>query len=214
MRVLAVFVGIPASLSDGRGRQALSAIVKARVNTRVRMTSGGLEGDTQGDPSVHGDATRAVYAYPAAHYGVWAEEEGRGDLAHGTFGENLIVEGGDERSIHIGDRFHVGDAVLEVTHPRFPCWKLGARMANSAFPERFLESRRTGFFLQVLKDGYVAAGDELVAAERGPGLYTVHEVLELLYGAEPRRDRVRGLEALDALPDSWRRHARRVADRA
>ena len=210
MRVLAVRVGRPRDLSGGGGRVAQSGIVKAPVDGPVRMTRDGLEGDQRADLKVHGGRKRAVYAYPVAHYRRWAAE-GVDAAASGAFGENLTVEGADERTVHLGDRFRVGRTVVEVTHPRIPCWKLGARVGDAAFPRRFLKSRRTGFFFRVVEEGPVAAGDTLVATVRGPGAYTVRETLELLYGAVPDRDRLRGLAGIEALPKSWRRRASEVA---
>ena len=157
-----------------------------------------------------------MYAYPAAHYRTWAEEESRSDFEFGMFGENLTLEGVDERSAHIGDRFRLGDARLEVSHPCKPCVRLGIRFADPTFPNRFLASRRTGFFFRVLEEGMAVAGDTFDCESHGPGQFTVRETLELFYGTNPEFDgtnpeRSRLAEAahLEALPYAWRQDVMR-----
>ena len=178
----------------------------------VRIAVNGLDGDGQADPAAHGAPHRAVYAYPAAHYRSWMEEEGRDDLAFGMLGENLTIEGDDERSVSIGDRFRIGTAHLEVTYGRIPCVKLGIRMGDPTFPARFLASRRTGFFLRVLEEGKVSAGDAATQTAHGPKRFSVREALELLYGSGPDRERLRELATVDALPDQWREGAVRLTN--
>ena len=214
MQILSVSVGLPREIIDRRGKVRLTGIGKAPVQGVVRVSTQGLEGDGQADRSVHGGEFRAVYVYPALHYRAWAEEEDRTDLEFGMFGENLTVDGTDERAVHIGDRFRVGGTRLEVTHPRIPCVKLGIRFNDPTFPDRFLASRRTGFFLRVLGEGPVAPGDSFELESHGPGRFTVRETLELFHGADPDRDRLVEIAALDALPPEWRDNARRRAGNA
>lgn len=211
VRVLSVNVGMPADLVDRRGRVLKSGIAKMPVEGPVHISNSGLEGDGQADPVAHGGPHRAVYAYPAAHYRFWTEEEGRDDLAFGTLGENLTFEGDDERSMMVGDRFRVGTAHLEVTYARIPCVKLGIRLGDPTFPDRFLASRRTGFFFRVLEEGEVSAGDEAVQTAHGPGRFTVREALELLYGPDPDRERLSELGKVEAMPEQWRERAQRIA---
>jgi MOSC domain-containing protein YiiM len=150
-----------------RGQLVSTAIFKEPVKGPVRVGLLGLEGDGQADLRVHGGVEKAVYAYPAEHYEAWSRELGR-ELMPGTFGENLTVTGLTEGVVRAGDRYRAGTAVLEVTQPRFPCFKLGIRMNDMLFLKRFLESGRSGFYLRVVEEGVVAAGDafELVASDR------------------------------------------------
>ena len=211
MRVLSVTVGLPRELRDRRGRIVRSGIVKKPVEGKVIVTKKGLDGDGQADSGGHVGPHRAVYAYPVGHYRSWMEEEGREDLGFGSVGENLTVEGADERSVLIGDRFRIGTALLEVTYGRIPCVKLGMRLGDPTFPDRFLASRRTGFFFRVLEEGELAAGDQATQTAHGPGRFSIREALELLYGtgnADP--DRLAELCKVEALPATWRERAERI----
>ena len=209
MHVLSVNIGLPRDMADRRGKVRRTGIVKTPAEGPVRITASGLDGDGQADLAVHGGADRAIYVYPAAHYRAWAEEKGRGEFEFGMFGENLTVEGVDERSVHIGDRFRLGGARLEVSLPRVPCVKLGIRFGDPTFPKRFLASRRTGFFFRVLEEGVAVAGDAFEFDSHGPGEFTVREILELFYGPRPERSRLAEAAHLEALPRAWREDAMR-----
>ena len=211
MRVLSVNVGLPTDFGERHGKILRSGIVKTPVEGPVHITMNGLDGDGQADLVAHGGPHRAVYAYSAAHYRYWMEKRGHDEMAFGMLGENLTIEGCDERSVSIGDQLHIGTAHLEVTYGRIPCVTLGVRMGSQAFPDRFLASRRTGFFLRVIEEGEISAGDEVIQTERGPKSFSVRDALELLYGLDPDRERLAELGTLEALPESWRERARRMA---
>jgi MOSC domain-containing protein YiiM len=110
---------------------------------------------------VHGGEDKAVYAYPAEHYAYWREHLPGVALPWGVFGENLTVEGLLESRVHIGDRFRMGSAEFAVTEPRMPCYKLALRFGRPDMVKRFLKSGRTGFYLAVLKEGEIGAGDAI-----------------------------------------------------
>ena len=204
MRVVSVNVGTPAPLPGTEGA-VISGIVKTPVAGRVAVAPTNLAGDGQADLTVHGGPDKAVYAYPHEHYARWAAELSRDDLEPGRFfGENITTEGLDEDDVHIGDRFRVGTALLEVSQPRVPCYKLAIRMGDGAFARPFLASGRTGFYLRVVEEGDVAAGDAIEreaprararsASGPWPGL--------LSNGADPEAlDRA---AALPALALGWR----------
>ena len=169
-------VGRPRRVEWG-GRQVRSAIWKAPVAGRVRVTRQNLEGDKQSDLRVHGGPDKAVYAYPAEHYSYWKEELPELDLPWGAFGENLTTEGLLETGVRIGDRFRMGSAVFEVTQPRLPCYKLMVRFDREDMVQRFLDSGRTGFYLAVVAEGDVAAGDEVERTARADGDVTIADVV-------------------------------------
>jgi MOSC domain-containing protein YiiM len=137
----------------------------------------GLEGDDQADRLVHGGIDKAIYAYPIEHYEFWAQKLKRSDLQMGQFGENLIVEGMTEDDVHIGDVFRVGSAILKVTQPRMPCFKLGLKMASLTFPQHFLESGRVGYYLRVLQEGDVGTGDGIECLSRDVEQITIRQVM-------------------------------------
>ena len=150
-----------------RGRWVRTGIFKEPVLTPVPVYRLGLEGDLQADLNVHGGPRKAVYGYPAAHYDAWRQELPGVDMPFGFFGENLTIEGLDETGVHLGDRFRAGTAVLEITQPREPCYKLGAKFGNARMIQRFRESGRSGFYFSVVEEGSLQAGDIIELAGLG-----------------------------------------------
>src|SRR5262249_2371294 len=157
-------------LVEFRGQAVSTSILKEPVGGRVLVRRLSLEGDWQADLRSHGGMNKAVHAYPLEHYARWSQELGRDDLRPGQFGENLTLEGLTEEMVRLGDVIRVGSALLQVTQPRYPCFRLGIRMGDPLFPRRFLASGRTGFYLRVLQEGEVAAGDALELVERSEAL--------------------------------------------
>ena len=151
---------------EWHGRAVTTAIWKEPVTDRVYIGFEGLSGDEQADPRVHGGPEKAVYAYSAGDY-AWWERELAAVVVPGTFGENLTVAGVDVGAAVTGDRWHVGSAVLEVTQPRGPCFKLGIRMGDAAFVKRFSAAGRLGTYLKVLEPGEVQTGDNVVVFPGG-----------------------------------------------
>ena len=195
MKLISVNVGGLTQV-EVNGRVVGTGIFKEPVEGRVRVGRRGLEGDRVVDLRVHGGEHKAVYAYPSEHYAVWAEELGREDLAPGEFGENFTMEGLTEDAAHIGDRFRVGGAVLEV--------KLGIKMRDARFPKRFLESMRCGFYLRVIEEGEVGAGDAIELVEQRPEQISIQALYTLRF-TEPRdkKEVKRALSVL-ALSSEWR----------
>jgi MOSC domain-containing protein YiiM len=142
-----------------RGREIRSGIFKAPAAGRVRLRRLGLEGDFQADPRYHGGSEKAIYALSAEHYPYFRQALARADLSPGFFGENFTTEGLTEDAVCVGDAFRVGTTVVQVMAPRTPCFKLGARVGSQRFIKTFLESRRLGFYLSVLEEGDIGAGD-------------------------------------------------------
>src|SRR3954470_17197009 len=169
MQFVSVNVSLPRPV-EFRGQTVSTSIFKEPVAGRVLVRRMSLEGDWQADLRSHGGLNKAVYAYPLEHYAPWSQELGRDDLRPGQFGENLTVEGLTEDTARLGDVLRVGGALLQVTQPRIPCFKLGIKMGDPAFPRRFLASGRTGFYLRVLEEGEVGAGDSVELVERADSL--------------------------------------------
>lgn len=202
MRITSVNVGLPAELATREG-VVMSGIVKRPVAGPVRVGRTNLDGDGQADASVHGGVDMAVYAYPGEHYATWARELGRDDLTPGFFGENLTLEGLTEEEVRIGDRFRMGTALLEVSQPRLPCFKLAARSGEPAIGAAMLKGGRTGWYLRVIEEGLVAAGDAVAAAGRAQESMTVREIAGLVgSGAAP--DELDRGASVAALTLGWR----------
>jgi MOSC domain-containing protein YiiM len=172
--VRSVNVGLPRPLATAKG-EVRSGIVKAPVAGRVLVHRLGLDGDGQADLSVHGGVHKAVYVYSHDHYAVWARELGRADLGPGSFGENLTVDGMLETDVRIEDIYRFGSAVLQVTQPRAPCFKLAAHLGLPDFGKTFLASGRSGFYLRVLEEGDVGVGDSIERISSPPTALTVRD---------------------------------------
>jgi MOSC domain-containing protein YiiM len=173
--VISVNVGLPREV-EWRGKRVRTAIWKEPVAGPVRVGKLNLDGDGQGDLSVHGGAAKAVYAYPSEHYELWRAELDMPDLGWGAFGENLTTVGLSEATVRIGDRLRIGTAELQVTQPRLPCHKLAMRIDRADIERRFVLTGRTGFYLSVLLEGHVGAGDTIAfvaSSERGPSVAEV-----------------------------------------
>jgi MOSC domain-containing protein YiiM len=160
MKLVSVSVGRPREV-EWDGKTIRTSIFKAPVAGRVRVRRLNIEGDEQSDLEVHGGTDKAVYAYPSEHYAFWRKELPGVELPWGVFGENLTTEGLLEDRVHIGDRFRAGSAEFVVTDPRMPCYKLAIRFGRADMVKRFMKSGRTGFYLAVLNEGDIGAGDAI-----------------------------------------------------
>jgi MOSC domain-containing protein YiiM len=154
------------------GKEVRTGIFKLPVEGPVMVRRLNLDGDEQGDLTVHGGVDKAVYCYPSEHYAPWSQELGR-DLPHGTFGENLTVSGLLEPDLHAGDVLSLGDAVLQVSQPRFPCFKLGIKIGDQRFVQRFQLSGRSGFYCRVLQEGLIAPSQPITLLERDESQPTI-----------------------------------------
>jgi MOSC domain-containing protein YiiM len=213
MKLLSVNVSLPREVSH-RGRTVRTGIFKERVEGRVMLRTLNLEGDGQADLEVHGGADKAVYAYPIENYVYWKAELAREDLRYGHFGENFTVAGMLEDGVHVGDVFRIGDAVVQVTQPRVPCYKLALRMENPHFLKLFLASGRVGFYLKVLEEGEVGAGDAIERVEEDPERMSVRQAVRLLYFERTNVEGARRALRIPALSPGWRRSFEEIVDPA
>jgi MOSC domain-containing protein YiiM len=215
MKLVSVNCGLPREVV-WHGRSVATSIYKEPVEGRIALRTLNLKGDRQADLSVHGGKDKAVYCYPIEHYDYWKVELKGRVLFMGAFGENFTIEGLFEDSVHIGDRFSVGSAEVVVTQPRMPCYKLGIKFESDDMVRRFLESRRTGFYLAVAREGEVGAGDEMLALSHDPDSVPVSEITRLYVTkryAIGDVDQLRRALAVAALPDSWKEYFQEKLDR-
>jgi MOSC domain-containing protein YiiM len=176
MKLLSINVGRPREIR-WKGRVATSGIFKEPVVGRVKVHKLNLAGDRQADLSVHGGLNKAVYAYPAEHYEAWKKELPEMELPWGMFGENFTLTGLREAEVRLGDRLRIGSAEFVVTQPRMPCYKLGMKFKRNDIIRKFLRSGRTGFYLAVLKEGEVEAGDAIHRLGGEEGAPSIAEVV-------------------------------------
>jgi MOSC domain-containing protein YiiM len=204
--VRSVNVGRPRRV-DWLGRRVQSAIWKEPVDGPVRVDGVNLDGDDQADRRVHGGPDKAVYAYAVEDYDWWAASTG--PLAPGTFGDNLTTVGLDLTGSHIGDRWRVGTAVLEVAQPREPCFKLGMRMGDEHFPGRFAAAGRPGAYLRIVEPGVIGAGDAIVIE---PAARPAVRIGDLAKG-DLDEAALRRIADDERVPHGWRRAAQRALGR-
>lgn len=205
MKLLSVNVGLPREVIS-RGKTVTTGIFKEPVQGRIRLGTLNLDGDRQADLRVHGGVDKAVYVYPAEHYEYWRRELPGVELRWGMFGENLTTEGLFENEVNIGDEFRIGSAELVVTQPRLPCYKLAVKFGRDDIIKRFLESRLTGFYFRVLKEGAVGAGDSIEITHSDPHKVTVAEITRLYLEGRNDLAALRRASRVSALPDSWKTH--------
>jgi MOSC domain-containing protein YiiM len=211
-RVVSVNVGAVRTV-DWHGRAVTTAIWKEPVAGRVAVRGVNLVGDDQADRRVHGGPDKAVYAYAVEDYAWWSRELGHdvgSESAPATFGENLTVEGVDLGALVIGSRWLVGTTELEVSQPRQPCFKLGIRMGDADFVDRFDDAARFGAYFRIVREGDVGAGDEITLVPRADTVNGGITLAEL--GAVTRDADVALLERIiadPAVPEGWRDWASR-----
>src|SRR4051812_38609678 len=202
-RLISVNVGTPRDV-EWRGRTVHTAVWKVPVVGRCRVGRLNLEGDGQGDLAGHGGEQRAVLVYQIESYRYWQEQLKRTDFVHGQFGENFTIEGLPDDTVCIGDRYQVGSALFEVTQPRVTCYRIGIRTNEPRMPALLTSSGRPGFYLRVLQEGEVGAGDEIVKVGEATERMTVAEINALLYSPDHARDRLERALGIEALSQGWR----------
>jgi ferredoxin-NADP reductase/MOSC domain-containing protein YiiM/ferredoxin len=210
-RLLSLNVGPPRDV-PWQGRTVHTGAWKQPVTGPVMLRRLNLDGDGQGDLAGHGGEQRAVLVYQAESYRYWQHFLDRDDLGYGGFGENFTVDGLSDDDVRIGDRYRVGAAVVEVTQPRVTCYRVGMRLGEPRMAALMVQHRRPGFYLRVLTEGYVWAGDELVRIAQGPEPMTVAQIDGLLY--RPGRDRTALATALriPALSPGWHQSMQALLD--
>jgi ferredoxin-NADP reductase/MOSC domain-containing protein YiiM len=210
-RLLSVNVGMPQDLT-WHGRTVYTAVWKKPIAGPVQVRWLNIDGDGQGDLAGHGGEQRAVFVYQIESYQYWQDQLGRDDFEYGQFGENFTVAGLGDDQVCIGDRYRIGEALFEVTQPRVTCYRVGIRMNDPQIPALLVSRHRPGFYLRVLREGAVQAGDDIAQVATGPQAMTVAETDALLYlPGHPRKQLLRALQ-IPALSEGWKASFRAMLD--
>lgn len=204
MKLVSVNISLPTDV-EYNGQTISTGIFKEPVSGRVLVEKTNLAGDGQADLTVHGGEFKAVYVYPYKHYDWWQQQLQRNDFAYGQFGENFTVAEMMEDAVHIGDQFQIGSAVVQVTQPREPCYKLAIRMGRPEFPKLFLASGRVGFYLRVLQTGDVGAGDTIELIQNDPEGISITEAWRLMYYDKNNLENIQRLLKIESLGPQWRK---------
>ena len=211
-KVVSLNVGEP-RLVAYRGTSFRTGILKTPIDAPLTLKRLNFLGDGQADLSAHGGIDKAVYCYPLEHYDFWRGEIGRATLPMGQFGENVTTFGLREDELRIGDILRMGTALLQVSEPRIPCYKLVMHMnAGSDFSVRFLAANRTGFYCRVLEEGTVAPSDAITLISRETSSPTVSEVIAATQFAGRDLARLRRVVRAKDISTKWRTRVRRMID--
>jgi ferredoxin-NADP reductase/MOSC domain-containing protein YiiM len=215
MKVHSVNVSLPKDVSH-EGKTITTSIFKEPVPSRVIVRRLNIDGDDQADRRVHGVGfDMAIYVYPIEHYAFWEKELGREKLPHGQFGENLTVSGLSEDTVQVGDIYRVGETLLQVTQPRIPCYKLAIRMGEgSDFPARFQQSGRMGFYLRVLDEGELGAGDSLELVERDESSVTIAEFIRIYLFESHEPESLRRVLSSRNVSEPWQAYFEKMLKKA
>jgi MOSC domain-containing protein YiiM len=158
------------------GYEIETGIFKEPVTERLSLTKLNLDGDEQADLTVHGGVDKAVYAYPSEHYPFWRKEMPDVEFPWGTFGENLTTEGLLESKVCIGDEFRIGTAIIRVSQPRVPCYKLAMKVDRPEILKRFMKSGKSGIYFSVVQEGVLGVGDKFEYLRSDEHQITVSDV--------------------------------------
>jgi len=203
MKLISANTGLPREIT-WKDQIVTTGIFKEPVAGRIALRRLNLDGDQQADLSVHGGPDKAVYIYPREHYGFWRNELSGVDWQWGMFGENFTTEGLLENTVHIGDQYRLGSALVTVTQPRMPCYKLAAKFQRDDIIKRFLASGRTGFYVSVLQEGEVGGGDDIERIKQDEHHVAISDIIRLYAQDKNDAKMLRRVIALPALPESWR----------
>jgi ferredoxin-NADP reductase/MOSC domain-containing protein YiiM/ferredoxin len=200
--LLSVNVGMPRSV-PWQGKTVFTGVWKHPVDGPAMVRRLNIDGDGQGDTAGHGGEQRAVLVYQIQSYEHWQRHFGRDDFSYGQFGENLTVDGLPDSDVCIGDRYRIGEAEFEVTQPRVTCYRVGLRLGEPELPALLVSHHRPGFYMRVITEGHIQAGDQIVKTRTGPGALSVADADALLYLPDRDPAKLRLAARISALSPGW-----------
>jgi ferredoxin-NADP reductase/MOSC domain-containing protein YiiM/ferredoxin len=200
--LLSVNVGMPKDV-PWHGKTVYTGIWKEPVAGPQMVRRLDIDGDGQGDTQGHGGEQRAVLVYQVQSYEHWRRHFGRDDLSYGQFGENLTVDGLPDDEVCIGDRYRIGEAEFEVTQPRVTCYRVGMRLGEPELPALLVSHHRPGFYMRVITEGHIQAGDQIVKTRTGPHALSVADTDALLYLPGRDQAKLRVAVQIPALSPGW-----------
>jgi len=202
MTLLSINVSLPKEVPFGN-KTLITGIYKEPIEGRVMLRTMSLDGDGQADLQAHGGTYKAVYVYPHEHYAYWSDTLERDDFSYGQFGENFTVTGMLETDVMVGSIYRIGGAMVQVTQPRVPCFKLAHKMGIPTFVKTFLQANRPGFYLRVLEEGIVGAGDEFELITADPIGMSVADINYLLYFDKTNVEQAERALQIEGMSPGW-----------
>jgi len=211
MQVISTNIAQPTTI-EWRGQELQTGIYKYAVETPVYLGKEDVENDHVLDRRYHGGIDKACYLYSADHYPFWKSRFPGQEWKWGMFGENLTISGLNESEIHIGDRFQIGEAVVQVSQPRQPCFKLGVRFADQSVVDYFWNSPFPGVYVRVLQAGNVQKGDELFLIDRNTDSLSIKQVFSVFRLDLTNYEVMRKAIAEPFLAESCRRDIQKIVE--
>jgi len=202
-QLLSLNIGLPKEVIYG-GKVIHTGINKKQVKEPVYLSFVKFNGDGQADLVHHGGVDKAVCVYTGDHYPYW-EKELNQDLVYGAFRENITVSGMREEDVCIGDTFELGEAIVQVTQPRQPCFKLAKKYNIPKLPLYFQETGYTGFYFRVLKEGWVSSVDTLKSLQSDPKGVSIAFANRIMHKEKQNIEGVKRILEVNALSSSWRK---------
>lgn len=209
MNIERICVGLPRTVEID-GESVRTSIFKSPVSESVAVSKQNIAGDRQADLTVHGGRDKAIYVYSTDYHQVWAGELGVGTLEDSQFGENLSVTGCTDEQVVIGSRYRLGDVEVTVTQPRIPCFKLGIRLNDRTFPQRFWAAGRLGFYARVDTEGSIAQGQAVELVDKPGHGISIRSLYDIVTSGRAEDARF-ALDTLVDLDDGWLRRLHRRA---
>lgn len=200
-KLVSIQVARPQTFGDDEGEWT-TGFFKQPISGAVFVTETNIEGDGQADLQHHGGVDKAVLAYAASHYPTWSTELGV-QMHHGAFGENLTIDGLDERTVCVGDQWEIGNVILEVSQPRQPCWKLGRRWNNKLLPKLVVQNGRSGWYFRVLQVGSIQSSVDVLLLDRPHPAWTIKRANDVFYRGAA--DEQAALASVAKLSDAWKK---------
>jgi MOSC domain-containing protein YiiM len=200
--IISLNIGMP-RIVRYEDRDVATAIFKQPVDDGAFLTRTGFLGDKQGDLKNHGGLDKAACVHAYEHYSYWQEELNR-QLAPGAFGENLTIAGMPEEAVCIGDLYQIGGAVVQVSQPRQPCYKINIRLDAENMPARIEGQGSTGYYLRVIEEGKIMNADVPTLLKRHPLHVSVAYVNQITHHEKQNREGIERILSVEALSDSWR----------
>lgn len=202
MRIVSLNIGRPITV-DYHGKPLETGIYKAPASGPVHLSVEGLAGDGQADLVNHGGPDKAICVYPLEHYKYWEEQLGK-KLEYAAFGENITTSGLLETEVCIGDVYEIGTTLLQVSQPRYPCFKLSQKHGPADLPAKVLATGYSGFYLRVLREGEIAADDIIVKKQSGPGGVSISKLLHMMEVGRKDKTGLADVIELDSLAEGIR----------
>lgn len=195
---------------DWRGKKVKTGIYKFPVDEAILLEKEDVKNDVVVDRKYHGGLDKACYLYSEEHYTYWKERYPNLDWQWGMFGENLTVEGLDESKINVGDIFEIGEALVQVSQPRYPCYKLGVRFGSQNVVREFLESTYPGVYVRVLKEGKASVGDSMILKEKANNSLSLVDLFSFFTHQIDNVEMIRKAIAIPELAEAWRKSLKKL----